>query len=361
MATETILVVGGCGGLGYNIVKQCLHNGYSVAVLDIRTDRHRVDKAQYFEGSLVSRETVTDVLRTTGATVIINTASPRLVHHQPNEVYDKVNVLGTANLLDCARNASSTVKALIYTSSSSVIHDNTSNLVRATEALPYVLAPAQKEHYTHTKALAERSVLAFNGQAGILTAALRPATLFGEADQLTIPTNIENARAGRLRFQVGDGTNLFDWTYAGNAAYAHILAVKALLREREQAHPLAAHLKVNGEAFNITNDEPWPFWDVPRAIGAAAGYPVAQEAVWVIPAQVYFVVVVCLEWIVWLGSFGTKTARMDRKMVRFVTMTRTFDVSKAKERLGYRAQVGMQEGIRLSVDWYMAHGKGEGQ
>jgi sterol-4alpha-carboxylate 3-dehydrogenase (decarboxylating) len=65
---------------------------------------------------------------------------------------------------------------------------------------------------------------------------------------------IANARTGRAIFQIGDDTNLFDFAYIGNTAYAHILAAEALLRESDGRAP-DGPLKVNGEAFFITNDE----------------------------------------------------------------------------------------------------------
>ncbi|KAL2373737.1 hypothetical protein RJZ57_001799 [Blastomyces gilchristii] len=51
-------------------------------------------------------------------------------------------------------------------------------------------------------------------------------------------------------------------------ADAHILAAKTLL-----SPSTLDDRPVDGEVFNITNDEPWPFWDFAHAISAAAGIP----------------------------------------------------------------------------------------
>jgi sterol-4alpha-carboxylate 3-dehydrogenase (decarboxylating) len=54
-------------------------------------------------------------------------------HKNTRQLYEDVNVGGTKTLLDCIADTDY-VKALIYTSSSSVIHNNVTNLVEATEA-----------------------------------------------------------------------------------------------------------------------------------------------------------------------------------------------------------------------------------
>jgi len=87
---------------------------------------------------------------------------------------------------------------------------------------------------------------------------------------------IENAEAGKNRFQIGSGDNLFDWTYVGNVARAHILAAKVLLLQSSSASRTTLP-RVDGEAFFITNGDPMPFWDFVRAIGDAAGFPVNRK------------------------------------------------------------------------------------
>ncbi|KAK7192273.1 sterol-4-alpha-carboxylate 3-dehydrogenase [Paraphaeosphaeria sporulosa] len=44
---------------------------------------------------------------------------------------------------------------------------------------------------------------------------------------------------------------------------------------------------------------------------------------------------------------------MNRLMAKYLTMNRTFDITKAKERLGYRPEVSVEEGIRSAVRAYM--------
>jgi sterol-4alpha-carboxylate 3-dehydrogenase (decarboxylating) len=44
-----------------------------------------------------------------------------------------------------------------------------------------------------------------------------------------VPGFAKVLKEGRSHFQIGDNTNLFDWTYVGNVAYAHILAADKLV------------------------------------------------------------------------------------------------------------------------------------
>jgi sterol-4alpha-carboxylate 3-dehydrogenase (decarboxylating) len=95
---------------------------------------------------------------------------------------------------------------------------------------------------------------------------------------MTVTSVISNAREGKGRLQIGDGSNVFDWTYVENNAYAQLLAARALLGSYS-AHPPAENARVDGEAFAITNDEPWRFWTFTRALAAAAGHATLDKDV----------------------------------------------------------------------------------
>jgi sterol-4alpha-carboxylate 3-dehydrogenase (decarboxylating) len=354
---DPVLVLGGCGGLGYHIIKQLLDTkkASNVTSLDIRTDVNRVPGAKYLKGSITIEEDVRLALESVKPKVIMHTVSPQLMGQKnTRELYENVNVGGTKIVLDCIAKTDY-VKALVYTSSSSVIHNNISDLVEATEEGRLFYCPEQTEFYSHTKAMAEDLIQGANRHNGLLTTRLRGSLLFGECDTTATPQMIANARTGRTRFQIGDGTNLFDFTYIGNTAHAHILAADILLRESDGRADRDGPLKVNGEAFVITNDDHWPFWDFVRGMAAEAGHPVPEDKVTVIPASVYYAFAVVAEWTTWAFSLGSRESTINRRMVKYLTMTRTFDISKAKERLGYWPQINMQEGIKRAVQHYLAH------
>lgn len=164
---------------------------------------------------------------------------------------------------------------------------------------------------------------------------------------------ISVAKSGRANMQLGDGKNVYDFVYVGNLAHAHLLAAKALLRDSERPQSeVKDEEKVDGEAFHITNDEPWLFWGFTRAIAKAAGNPVNENEIRVISRWGAMLMALFAEWIVWIFSFGRKEPNLTRYGVRYSTMTRTLNIEKAKRVLGYRPIFSMQEGIERSVAWF---------
>jgi sterol-4alpha-carboxylate 3-dehydrogenase (decarboxylating) len=238
-------------------------------------------------------------------------------------------------------------KAFVYTSSASVIHDSVSDLIEGDETLPLLYLPVQKEVYSHTKALADQLVLDANSttKGGMMTTSIRPSGIFGENDA-TAKAMVDNAAAGKLKFQVGNGKNLFDFTYNENVVYAHILAAQALLRSHVE--PPSADMRVAGEGFLITNDEHIPFWEFARAVGEAAGHPTKREDIRVIPKIIGLLMAAIAEWLVWIASFGRRKSRMNRVAIRYSSMTRTYRIDKAKKVLGYKPRVTLREGIQRS-------------
>lgn len=156
---------------------------------------------------------------------------------------------------------------------------------------------------------------------------------------------------GQTRFQIGDNTNLFDFTENTNVAHAHHLAAAALLTtaEREtkgQMRPLD-HEKVDGEAFFITNDAPVYFWDFTRSVWGYAGDQTRPSDVWKISRDVAMLIAVVMEWVFWFLRKGAPS--LDRTKVRFSCMTRYYSIDKAKRRLGYKPVVSYDEGLKRAV------------
>jgi sterol-4alpha-carboxylate 3-dehydrogenase (decarboxylating) len=189
----------------------------------------------------------------------------------------------------------------------------------------------------------------------MVTAAIRPAGIHGEKDTTVTHKILEHGAAASntvLRMQLGENDNLFDFTYVGNVAYAHMLAAFRLLASYErydagQSGPLD-HERVDGEAFNITNDTPVYFWDVTRGMWALIDRVVEPEQVWSLPEGLLGVVGGVAEAV--LGLMG-KTPRLTRRVVRYSCMTRYYSIEKAKFRLAYLPVVPVDEGIARAVGY----------
>ncbi|PHU26687.1 3beta-hydroxysteroid-dehydrogenase/decarboxylase isoform 2 [Capsicum chinense] len=155
-----------------------------------------------------------------------------------NKLHYSVNVQGTENIIDACVELK--VKRLIYTSSPSVVFDGVTGIIDGDESLPY---PAKhNDSYSATKAEGEALVLKSNGTKGLLTCCIRPSSIFGPADRLLVPSLVAAARAGKSKFIIGDGNNVYDFTYVENVAHAHVCAERALASGAAAAEKAAGNV-----------------------------------------------------------------------------------------------------------------------
>ncbi|KAL7666686.1 3-beta hydroxysteroid dehydrogenase/isomerase domain-containing protein [[Candida] zeylanoides] len=341
MSLSSVLLVGGSGFLGLHLIEQFHRHCPDVAlhVFDVRPLPERLSayftfdprRVTFHHGDITSEDDVSEAIAASGCEVVVHSASP--MHGLPQAVYEKVNVAGTRNLLKVAR--ASAVRALVYTSSAGVIF-NGQDVRNADESWPY---PAvHMDGYNETKALAETAVMAANS-AELQTVCLRPAGIFGPGDRQLVPGLRAAARLGQSKFQLGDNNNLFDWTYAGNVADAHVLAARAVL------DPVAAP-RVAGQTFFVTNDAPTYFWTLARTVWKADGHIDRYNIVLSRPVAMVAG---------YLSQFVSRLLHKEPGLtpfrVRVVCATRYHDISKAKQLLGYEPAVGLEEGIQYTLDW----------
>jgi len=226
----------------------------------------------------------------------------------------------------------------VYTSTASVVYNGRFHVSNATELAPIPEKPL--DVYTKTKALGERLVLDQNRKDDLLTCSLRVSAMFGIGDRQAIPGMLIALEQGRTGVQVGSNTNLFDFTYVDNAAYAHILAA-----ERLNTVPLdnETNNTADGQAFFITNDEPMPFMDMPRRLWKLMGH--VPEKIRIIPFWVAMLFAIISDF---LALFSGKPRNAVAR-VRFTKWDRYFDITKAKTLLGYQPLVTIQDGLIETV------------
>lgn len=180
-----VLVVGGCGFLGWHIVDHLLNfpsetdpsvalpkpqgdarfefptlgSRYpdykaKVSVVDLRTTHNRLPGATYYDGDITSVESMMKVFNAVKPDVVIHTATPSVLDGNKELLY-KVNVEGTRTLVQVAGGEhgdwGGKCKAFVYTSSSSVVHDTQSDLINVNEEWPLVRGRYQLEYYSETK------------------------------------------------------------------------------------------------------------------------------------------------------------------------------------------------------------------
>jgi sterol-4alpha-carboxylate 3-dehydrogenase (decarboxylating) len=180
-----VLVVGGCGFLGWHIVDHLLNfpsetdpssalpkpqgdarfeyptlgSRYpqykaTVSVVDLRTTHNRLPGATYYDGDITSVESMMKVFNAVKPDLVIHTATPSVLDGN-KKLLHKVNVEGTRTLLEVAGGEhgdwGGKCKAFVYTSSSSVVHDTQSDLKNVNEEWPLIRGRLQKEYYSETK------------------------------------------------------------------------------------------------------------------------------------------------------------------------------------------------------------------
>ena len=349
MARGNILVIGGCGFLGFHIVGRLLESQEwsSVHVMSRNPSQNRHKGAQYHAASLSSTADTVRVLENTQPMAIIHCASLLAfgtdVHE---EQFSEVNVVGTRNILDCARSRSS-VRAFVYTSTTSVMegatHDSTKEDARLWTA------NSQAEPYARSKAIADQMVMDANSSGGFRTVCIRVPVIYGERDHNCIPKSLKALDNAQYKIQIGGSASRTEHVSVTNATTAHILALNALLDGGTDS----VAQKVNGEAFFITDGQPINFWDFHRKVWAAAGHEHISGQAKIIPAWFALGLASTIEWLYWILTMGTKKpATLRRHLLEYTCSQRTFSIEKARSTLGYEPVNDRDEQIRKGIEWH---------
>ena len=319
-----ILVTGGGGFLGQALCRGLAERGH--AVTSFNRGRYPALDAlgvRQVQGDLADRDAVLAAAR--GADAIFHNAA-KAGAWGSYQSYHLANVVGTQNVLDACR-AHGTGR-LVYTSTPSVTHRATHPVEGGTaETVPY--GEGFKAPYATTKTIAEKAVLAANGEH-LATVALRPRLIWGPGDNQLLPRLAERARAGKLML-VGDGSNRIDTTYIDNAAQAHFDAFDHLA-------PGAA---CAGRAYLISNGEPRPVREIVNALLAAAGAPPVTKAL-PFPAAYAIGGVREAAWTV-LALKGEPP--LTRFLAEQLSTTHWYDMGPATRDFGYVPKVSIADGL----------------
>ena len=323
------LVTGGGGFLGEAIVRRLRARGDEVrslargdypALREIGVDVHR--------GDIGDSEAVHAAAE--GCDVVFHVAAKAGIWG-PYEEYHRANVVGTENVIGACR--AHGIGKLVHTSSPSVVFDG-EDQEGVDETTPYpehFLA-----HYPRTKAEAERLVLAANDNE-LATVALRPHLIWGPGDNHLVPRVIARARAGKLRLVGGRPTPAVDSVYIDNAADAHLDAEARL----------AVGSPVAGKAYFISQGEPVPLSELIDGILGAAELPPVDRSV---SPRAAYVVGSMLEAVYGLFRIESEPV-MTRFLARQLATAHWFDISAAKEELGYEPKVDISEGLERLSAW----------
>ncbi|KAG9440234.1 hypothetical protein H6P81_020399 [Aristolochia fimbriata] len=344
------VVTGGRGFAARHLVEMLIRSQkWFVRIADlgssVKLDPHEEDgilgdalksgRVQYVSTDL--RNKVQVVKAFDGAEVVFHMAAPDSSINN-YQLHYSVNVEGTKNVIDACIECK--VKRLIYTSSPSVVFDGVHGIYNGDESMPY--PKKYNDSYSATKAEAEALVIKANGRNGLLTCCIRPSSIFGPGDRLMVPSLVAAARAGKSKYIIGDGNNMYDFTYVENVAYGHICAEQALASEAAE--------EAAGQAYLITNTEPIKFWEFMSLILEGLGY---ERPSIKIPASVMMPIAHLVEWTYkLLAPLGMKVPQLTPSRIRLLSCNRTFSCSKAKNKLGYLPIVSLKDALKKTVESY---------
>jgi len=330
--SHRILVTGYGGFLGQAICQQLIQNGYRVRGL-ARGNYPQLSGlgVECIQGSITDPLAVETSLHNIDA--VIHTAAIAGVWGKTAD-YQSINVDATDLILKRSQDLG--VRAFVYTSSPSVTFDGKPQS-GIDEQVPY---PTKWLcDYPRTKAIAEQRVLTANNPSSFATCSLRPHLIWGVGDPHLIPRVIERCRKRRLR-RVGSGQNLIDTVHVDHAAQAHLLALEKML---------AGDPKASGRAYFITDGQPVPCWEWITTILQCAGLKPPSGSISVSSA---YRIGAALETLYgWVGK--TQEPPMTRFVALQLGVDHYFDISAAKDLLGYTPNLDRQAKIEEMRRWLM--------
>src|SRR5690554_6469306 len=332
MAQTTWLVTGGAGFIGGNFVLDAVAAGIKVVNLDLLTYAGNVDTLRpldgnpghvFVRGDIGDRALVTRLLREHRPDAVVNFAAESHVDRSIDgpAAFVQTNVVGTLNLLECARDHWRELPAedragfrFLHVSTDEVF-GSLGDEGRFTEATPY----APNSPYSASKAASDHLVRAFHHTYGLPVLTTNCSNNYGphQFPEKLVPLVIARAIAGKALPVYGDGRNVRDWLYVKD----HCSAIRRVLEAGRTGETY--NVGGNAERENITVVE-----TICRLLDGRRprddGQPHASRI-----------------------TFVADRPGHDRRYA--------IDASKIESELGWTPSVGFEEGMALTVDWYLGN------
>lgn len=304
------LVTGGAGFIGSNIVEELLKRGQKVRVLDNFSTGKRenilpfLGRIELIEGDIRNYRVVREAVE--GVDLILHQAALPSV---PRSIKDpittnEVNVGGTLNLLNAAKNAG--VKRIVYASSSSV-YGNSETLPKKEDMIPEPISP-----YAVSKLAGEKYCKAFYEVYGLETVILRYFNIFGPRQDPTsqysgVIAKFINAFLNNKPLTVyGDGEQSRDFTFVDDVVKANLLVANCSLNH-------------SGEVFNVARGRRVSLNQIIKILEEIFGRD--NQVIYTDPR---------------LGDVRCSEA----------------DISKIKTKLGFEPKISFEEELEKTVGWY---------
>ena len=323
---KSILITGGCGFIGVNLIKALLSRGDArILVVDnlsvgTREDLGRVTEFQQIETSDLEgkelRATVSLIkgdIRDADLAVKICRGMDAVVHlaantgvipsiDEPRADFE-ANVIGTFNYLEAARQNGA--KKFIFASSGAPLGEQLPPINE--EKVPKPISP-----YGAGKLAGEGYCSAFFGSFGLKTIALRFGNVYGPRSThkgSVVAKFIKQALAGETLVIYGDGSQTRDFIYIDDLINAILAATKA---------------GVGGEVFQVATHKETTINEIAEMLEAIIEFKTGN------------------------------TINLTYAEERAGEVKRNFsDISKARKLLCWEPRWSVEEGLRATVEWFV--------
>lgn len=330
---HNVLVTGGAGFIGSNFVRYLLRAQPDIQLFNLdaltyagsrENLRDLADPARhtFIEGNICDRSLVGELLARNRIDTIVHFAAESHVDRSilGPEPFIQTNVIGTFTLLEAARQAwsgkaeaTSGPHRFHHVSTDEVYGSLGPNDAAFTETTPY----APNSPYAASKAASDHLVRAYGHTYDLPVTISNCSNNYGpfQFPEKLIPLIVLNALAGKPLPVYGDGQQIRDWLYVED----HCEAIHSILRN---GHP--------GETYNIGGGNQ--------------------------PANLTIVETICDM----LDELRPST-ESHHALIKFVTdrpghdRRYAMDISKTQRDLGWRPRHSLMDGLRATVEWFLAH------
>jgi UDP-glucose 4-epimerase len=322
-----ILVTGGCGFIGVNLIRRLMDvgDGHRIRVIDNLTVGRREDlssvgefielteseiedfpvhKLELVKGDIRDEDLAVKACRGMDAVVHLAANTGVIPSIEDPRMDCVVNVLGTFNYLDACRK--SNVKRFVFASSGAPLGEQEPPIHE--EMVPRPISP-----YGASKLCGEAYCSAYYGSFGLETVALRFGNVYGPRSShkgSVVAKFIRHIMAGETLPIYGDGNQTRDFIYIDDLVDAILLAL-----ERPN---------VGGEVFQIATHKEHTVGEVAEALNRLAEKHV-----------------------------GRKSEIVYEKERKGEVKRNYSDISKARRMLGFEPEVGLEEGLEETFKWFL--------
>lgn len=322
-----ILVTGATGFTGRHLARRLYDLGYDVRV--IVREKSKIEQSKNFEPEIIQgdiRDPGVVERAVKGVKMVFNIAAIFRNAGIPDKVYWETHVDGTQNLLNASNK--NNIERFIHCSTVGV-HGHIEN-PPADETYPF----SPGDIYQVTKLKGELNALKYHMETKLPLTTIRPCPIYGPGDMRL--KKLFKLCSKNIIPILGDGNVFFHMVYIDDLVDAFILA--------------AENKVAIGETFIVGGSE---CYKLNRLLELIAEELNKASLKIHLPAKPFQLMgSLCESLCIPLGI----NPPIYRRRVDFFTKSRSFDISKAKNMLGFKPKVCLKEGINRTANWYKKSG-----